>query len=84
MTKIRVDVGPRVYSLETEDPGPVEDGLRAIGFAPSVPGRRLLVGNSGVVFTTGEARTWLLDQGYDVPPNGRLADHWLHLYAERH
>ena len=57
-----------------------------IRIALRTSGRRQLghVAKSGRAFSVEDARIWLLDQGYDVKPTGRLANHYVQLYAEKH
>lgn len=43
------------------------------------------VAASGRAFTTGEARRWLVERGYDVhPQRGRISNDLIQLYAEAH
>lgn len=85
MTRIRVDAGARVFTMDTDDPAAIEAKLEALGFQTSCPGRRQeLVGASGRAFTTTEARAWLIARGHAVPARGRLSDRWLRMYAETH
>lgn len=66
----------------------LESELLAMGFTPFAKTgdkeRKSYVSDSGVPFSTNEAREWLQKKGYDVPIAGRLSGTMLKVYAENH
>lgn len=89
--KVRVTVDRKLFEGDycTEHAQKLQVRLIGIGMRPehltqNAKSRNSYIGASGLPFGVEEARQWLMENGHDVKPRGRLSQELIDLYAEGH